>query len=274
MRNVLLMVALALLVAIPADAAIQYEFMQTNTSDDSVSPSSDLTARATVEGAATKVEFLSGTIYPPGTYVLTTDGFQRLYFVDPSKQWYTEVNAAGIASALGAAGISIKNFKAQTETLPDRPVIAGAETEHQRVTLTYEISVTMKAIPLTQQVRTEIDVWTTQKFGPLRNEFLYRGLRTGDPDLDKILDAEVARVPGFPMRQLVTTRTKYDLPIRSNLNAPTTRTITREMWVTAIRETQIPATTFVLPATYRRADQPELPKAATQVLTFEPEGSE
>ena len=270
MRKLLLTVALALVVAIPASAAIQYDFMQKNTSDDPVTPTTDLTARAFVDGDSTRVDFISGTIYPPGTYVLTSDAFKRMFFVDPLNQWYTEVNAAGIASALGAAGIKISNFKTSTETLPDRPVIAGIETEHHRVTMTYDITVVMKSIPLTQQVKTEIDSWSTQKFGTLRNDFISRGLRTGDPDLDKLLDSEVSRVTGFPMRQLVTTRTKYDLPVRSNLNAPTTRTLTREMWVTAVSQVDVPPSTFVVPATFRRADQPQVPKAATQVLTFEP----
>lgn len=270
MIRLLLSVALALAVATPAFAAIQYDFMQKNTSDDPITPSSDLTARALVDGDSTRIDFLSGSIYPPDTYVLTTDAFKRLYFVDPSKQWYTEVNAAGIASSLGSAGIKITNFKTETELLPDRPVIAGIETEHQRVILTYDITVTMKSIPLTQHVRTEIDSWTTQKFGMLRNDFLSTGLRTGDPDLDKILDSELTRSKGFPMRQLVTTRTKYDLPIKSNLNTPTTRTLTREMWVTAVRNVDAAKSAFVLPATYRRADQPQAPKAATEVLTLEP----
>jgi hypothetical protein len=274
MRKLLLTAALALIVATPSFAGIQYEFMQKTTGNDPVTPTKDLTARATVDGPSTKIEFLSGSIYPAGTYVLTTDAFRRLYYVDPSKQWFTEVNAAGIASSLGAAGITIENFKAETAQLPDQPVIAGAPTVHQRVTLTYDITVPMKSMPLTQHVQTEIDVWTTQKFGNLRNDFLERALRTGDPDLDRILEAEVARVEGFPMRQLVSTKTRYDLKVRSNLNAPTTRTMTREMWVTSVRELDVPASTFVMPAGYRRSDQPEVPKATSQVLTFEPAGSE
>ena len=272
MKRLLVLFVLALVAATPSFGAIQYDFMQKNTTDDTVSPVSDLSARAIVDGENTRVEFLSGTIYPPNTYVVTTDAFRRIYFVDPSKEWYTEVNAAGIASTLGAAGIRISNFKTSTETLPDRPIIAGIETVHNRVTMTYDISVTMKSIPLTQQVRTEIDVWSTDKFGHLRNDFVNRAMRTGQPDLDKLLDAESARVGGFPLRQLVTTRTKYDLPVRSNLNAPTSRTITREFWVTAIREAEAKPSFFVVPATYRRSDQPDVPKATTQILTFDPAG--
>lgn len=270
MKRLLVTFAFALVVATPSSGAIQYDFIQKNTTDDVVRPNSDLTARAIVDGENTRVEFLSGTIYPPGTYVVTTDGFRRIYFVDPSKGWYTEVNAAGISSALGSAGIRISNFKTETATLPDRPVIAGIETEHRRITMTYDISVTMKSMPLTQRVRTDIDVWSTDKFGALRADFVNRGMRTGQPDLDRIIESESSRVSGFPLRQLITTRTSYDMPARSNLNVPTSRTMTKEFWVTSIREETAKPSFFVIPATYRRSDQPDVPKAATQILTFDP----
>ena len=60
-------------IAVPSFAAIQYEFMLKNTSDDAAKPSSDLTGRATIDGFRSRVEFLSGNLYPPGTYVVSTD---------------------------------------------------------------------------------------------------------------------------------------------------------------------------------------------------------
>ena len=94
--------------------------MLKNTSDDAASPSSDLTGRATVDGFRSRVEFLSGNLYPPNTYVVSTDATGRLYFVDPGKKWFTEINTAGIATALGASNIKIGNLKSKVETLPDQ----------------------------------------------------------------------------------------------------------------------------------------------------------
>lgn len=269
MKTLLVTVALAL-IAVPSFAAVQYEFTVKTSSDDEARSSADLTARAIVDGDRSRVEFMSGSLYPPNTYVISNDASGRLYFVDPSKQWFTEVNTAGIATALGASGIKIDNLTSNVETLADRQTIAGIETNHFRISLTYDITLVMKTIPVTQHVETEIDSWTTPRFSNVKTKFLSAGVHTGNPELDRLLDSENAKVTGFPMRQLVTTRTKSEPTRRSNLNRPATRTITRETWVTKIQETASKPSQFAIPVTYRRADQPELPKSASQVLNFDP----
>jgi hypothetical protein len=264
-------VALVLLAA-PAFAAIEYEFHQKNTSDDSVVPATDLTARATVDSGRSRVEFLAGNMYPPGTYVVS-DASRRLFFVDPTKEWYTEVNTPGIASAIGAANIKIENQKTSSELLPDTATIAGLQTAHYRVTLSYDITVTMKSLPLKQHVETNIDTWTTRRYAAADSSSVSSGaLHTGNAELDRLLTPEATKIDGFPLRQLVTIRTSYERPARTKLERPATRVRTREMWVTAIKETAAKPALFVVPATYRRADQPELPREATKVLTFEPAG--
>ena len=268
MKRLLVTLALAS-IAVPCFAAIQYEFMLKNTSDDAAKQSSDMTGRATVDGFRSRVEFLSGNLYPPNTYVLSTDASGRLYFVDPSKQWFTEINTAGIATALGASNIKIANLKSKVEALPDRSTIAGIAADHSRLSLSYDITVLMRNIPITQHVETEIDSWTTRQFGDVPQSFLAIGNRTGNADLDKLLETESSKIGGFPLRQIVTTRTKYDMPARTKISRPSTRTMTRETWVTKIRETRAEPAQFTIPISYRRADQPLLPRSTTETLTFD-----
>jgi hypothetical protein len=269
MKRLLVTLALALVTS-PSFAAIQYEFTQKNTTDDEVQPTTDVTARAIVDGSRSRVEFMEGNLYPPGTYMIATDGARRLFFVDPVKEWYSEVNTAGAATALAASNIKIENFKTSVQTLPDTAKIAGIDAQHHRVSMSYDMTLTLKDIPLKQHIRTEIDSWTTDRFGTIDQSFLSTGFRTGNPDIDQIIKAETSQVEGFPLRQVVTIRTSYDLPIKSNLKTPTTRTITRETWVTKIEETKAQASMFVIPATYKPAAQPAAPDTTTQVLTFDP----
>jgi hypothetical protein len=270
MKRLLVTLAVAF-VAVSASAAIQYEFVQKNTSADAVEPLSDLTARAVIDGERSRIDFVGGTLYPPGTYVVSTDGSRKLIFVDPIKEWFTEVNTSSVATALGASNIRITNLKSNMEKRDDRPIIAGHATEHTRLTITYDISVTVKSIPLKQHVRTEVDTWSTPEFAAAATSSFLSGMRTGNPEIDRMLDVEATQLKGFPMRQTVTTRTVADLPpSRSELKVPTTRTLVREMWVTSIRETAPDASLFVIPSKYRRADAQEAPKAAKEVLTFDP----
>lgn len=268
MKRLLVTVVLALL-AFPTFGAIQYEFMQRNTSDDSVVPATDLSARATIDGDRSRVEFLSGNLYPPGTYAIS-DGSRRIYFVDPTKKWFTEINTSTIATALAASNLKIENVAATVEPMADKQTIAGIEADHYRITMSYDITMVRRSMPLKQHVKMEIEMWTTTRFGSLRHASISNGLRTGNADIDRVLDAETTKIPGFPLQQKVTVRTKYDLPARSNIKTPTARTMTREMWVTKIQETQVSPALFAFPSTYRRASTPELPKQASEVLTFEP----
>jgi hypothetical protein len=270
MKNLLVTVVLAL-AALPATAAIQYEFTQKNTTPASVEPVSDLIARAIVDGDKSRIDFLGGTLYPPGTYVISTDATRRLHFVDPSKEWFTEVDTATVASTIGASNIRISNFKSSFESREDRPIIAGHPTEHTRLTLRYDITVTVKAIPLTQHIQTDIDTWATTAFPAHSVNAFLSSLRTGNPDIDRLLDAEALKLKGFPLRQTVTTRAVANLPpSRSELKTPTTKTIVREMWVSSIRETAADPSLFLIPARYRRAEVDDVPKSATQTLSFDP----
>lgn len=272
MKTLLVTVALAF-VTVPSVAAIQYDFIQKNSTGDLVAPMTEMTARAIVDGPHSRIEFLSGNVYPPGTYVISTENARRLFFIDPVKQWYTEVNTAGLATTLASSNIKIDNLKTNSELLKDRQTIAGIEAQHHRVTLEYDLTLTVKAIALRQHIRTEIDSWTTEQFGPLSRGFFQDSLQTGNPELDQVLAAETAKVTGFPLRHVVTIRTSYDKPANSKLETPSTRTITRETWVTRIEEVAAQPSMFVIPAAYRRADQPDVPKGGPQVLTFEPAGS-
>ena len=272
-RTVLVMGVVLAVIALPAFGAIEYEFTQKTVTEDAVLPTTDLTAKAVVDGSRTRVDFRAGTLYPPGTYAVTTDS-RRVFFVDPANKSYTEVNLAGAATALATSSIKIENFKSNIERLTDRPAIAGIETDHYRVTVDYDITMKMGNLPLKRHVSTLIDAWTTNRFGELSQDFITGGdtFRTGNPELDKLFAA--VKVPGFPMRQTMTIKTRHDLPqvAKSNLQVSPERTSVRELWVNSIRETRGEGISFTVPATYARADMPDAPRATTKTLTFDPEG--
>lgn len=269
--NVLVMGVFLAVMALPCSAAIEYEFAQKTTTEDALVPSTELHGKAVVDGVRTRVDFRGGTLYPPGTYAVTHNA-QQVYFVDPANKSYTEVNLAGTSTALAASGIKIENFKSNVERLTDRQVLAGIEADHYRVTLSYDITVRRGNMPLKRHVTTVIESWNTTRFGDLGQDIITGGTRsTGHAELDRLMEA--TRLPGFPLRQTITTKTQHNLPsTRSELQVAPVRTSIREMWVTKIRETTAAGISFIVPVTYARADAPDAPRAATKVLTFDPEG--
>jgi hypothetical protein len=276
MRVLIVGVALLLVAHAAFAAAIEYEFVQTSRSPNNNTGGSDFTARAVIDGPRSRVEFRSGTAFPPGTYVISSDGSRRLQFVDPSQKTFTEVNTLGIASAIGTSNIQIENFKQNVVAMGDTQMFAGLPAEHFRQTITYDITVRFGSMPLKQAVRTEIDKWTTTKFGDMSATALSGSqLSTGNPTIDELISAETTKIKGFPLKQTIkistTDLTAAKRTSNSELKLPPTRIRTRELTVTSIRETTPNASWFLVPAEYKRIDFAErAAKSQMQVLSTQP----
>lgn len=272
------LVAVVLLLAVQsASAGIQYEFRQTTQSDLEGSQPTECAGRAVIDGARSRVEFLSGNVYPPGTFVVTTNGSRTLTFVDPSKKSFAEVNAAAVANAIGATKISISHQKIGMTQMPDHPVVAGLPTDHYQLTIDYQITVNFGSLPLTQMVHTVIDKWTSMAFGDVGDTFLSGGvLHTGNSDIDELLAAENTKIKGLALKQTVQLMTvNNNATGASKLGVHRTVTQTREMLITSIQPTtQIAATQFTVPPSFHKADPilDDTQKAPMQVLSMEPAG--
>lgn len=276
-----LLPALLLVLAAPASfAAVQYEFRQVSRSDAEGIPPSDYSGVAIVDGQRSRVEFTGGNAYPPGTYVISNNGLRTLDFVDPFLKQFTEVNAAALAMGIGARKITVANQRHDVAKLEDHPAFAGHPTDHYRITLDYDITMTFGQMPLTQSVHTVIDKWTTIAFGDLGDAVNAAGggnTRTGNPQLDELIELETSKIHGFVLRETVqtTTTSHRSAAPGSKLTISPVRTQTREILITSIREVQPNAADFVVPAAFRRVEPGQnLPKApaATQ-LSLDPVGN-
>lgn len=272
MKKLMLLTLAVMLLAIPAFSAIQYEFIQRTTHEGSVVPATELVGRTILEGDRSRIDFTGGDIYPAGTYLVSIDGSRRLYFVDPEKKWYTEVNTGGIATAVAASNIQITNLKSSLEKLGDGQIVAGILTDHYKMTMTYDITVPYRSMPLKQSVRTVINTWTTSKFGDVAQSAFANPVLTGNTEIDKLIETETKRFGGLPLRQSVTITMSVTAgrPVKSELPLPFTRTITRETWVTKIGETATGPMTFKVPASYRKSESPDTPAPPMQVLDLKP----
>jgi hypothetical protein len=258
----------------PAGAAIQYDFQQVIRADNGPIPVIQYSGRAVIDGDRSRVDIVSGNAYTPGSYVISTNGSRTLFFVDPTRKLYAEVNAGGVAAAVGSASITVDNLTSNMTKLDDHPVIAGVPTDHYRLTMTYDMTVMLGQIPLKQNVHTTIDKWTTVAFGDVAEIFLANsGVHTGNPKLDEIIDLETTKVKGFPLRetsQTVTTdlRGSADSALAREGGFSRTRTQTREMAITAIHTAEAGAALFLVPAAYQRSGAQDAKVAQTQVHTL------
>jgi len=273
----LVMVLLVAGIVQSLSAAVQYEFRQTTHSDLETMPSTDVTGRGIIDGSRSRVDFLSGSGYRLGSYILSTNGLHTLTFVDPSKKTYVEVNAAGVASAIGSARITITDKKVNLTQLDDHPVIAGLPTDHYRLTLSYDITLAFGTIPLVQTVNEVIDKWVTNALGDIAETFLSSGgIRTGNPELDDLISIENTKIKGFALRQTMSVTTTNDRqPQETKLTLRRSVTQTRELTVTSIEpKATVSPDLFVVPASYHKPDplRDDTQKAPLQILTLQPSG--
>jgi len=276
MKTILLAISLLLAVT-GVQGAVQYEFRQTFRSDVETMPPNDMTGRAVIDGDRYRVEFLSGTAFPPGSYMFTTNGSKQQIWIDPTKKSYVEVNAAGVANALGASRITISNKKIDVTPLSDHPVIAGLPTDHYRMVMSYDIAVPFGQLQLKQSVTTLIDKWTTMAYAGAADGFLADGgIRTGNPDIDDLVSAENTKIKGFPLRQTIEVTTVNATPRNAGSQIPLKQvhTQTKDMTITAIEsKPEVAATLFQIPAGFHKADplRDDTQKAPVHVLSMEPE---
>lgn len=275
MRKTLL--AIVLLLATQSGwAGVSYEFVQSTQSNIEQIPPTTLTGRAIIDGPRSRIDFGSGNIYAAGAYVISTDASRTLLYVDPVSKTYSEVNAAGVAATYGAADIKIDNFKTNTTLLDDHPTVAGIPTNHYHLTISYDMTLRYGMRPLTQKVSEEIDKWTTPRFGDIADAFFAGGsVRTGNTQLDELIDAETRSIKGFPLRQTVTVRTTSPIAVTGELKQRMSdvRTQQRELMVTKIQELQADAGVFRVPPTFRKLDAQEQANLTKQsqmtVLSFD-----
>lgn len=274
MRYVLIGILVLGLLAPALDAAIQYEFRQTIRSDIESMPSGSVSGKAVIDGGKSRVDYLSGSKYPPGSYVISSQGASRVLIVNPARKEYAEVNVGAMAGDLGTRQIKIENLRNDLQKLDDQQIIAGYPTTHYRLHTTYDITVMFGSIALKQSVNTIIDKWTTNAFGDLQESHVEsNALRTGNPQLDELIEAELSRISGFPLKQVVTvTTTSPDANRNRNpqikLN-PVRRQVS-ELIITSIRNAPVDNAYFRVPDDFQRAVTKQ-GEAGVHILAMEPD---
>ncbi|HUO84989.1 MAG TPA: hypothetical protein VM534_07745, partial [Thermoanaerobaculia bacterium] len=245
-------------VALPSVAAVRYEFEQVTRYDSALTPPARFIGRAVIDGNRSRVDYLDGSTAGNGKYVLSTSTSAVLYLVDPASKSYIETDQSGAtASTANRLDIKISNFKSGMEDLGASEPIAGHPTHRYRLTTTYNITIRVGGLALGKNVRTVVEKWTTPAFPEIEAMMLDDVMVTGNQNLDRLIQEETSKIPGFPLRQVISVETRTDdrrLRQSSVLQFNQTRTQQTEMIVRRIERTSVPSAMFELPAGFRRQE--------------------
>ncbi|MGH9380039.1 MAG: DUF4412 domain-containing protein [Thermoanaerobaculia bacterium] len=260
--RVALMAALGILAAVvPAAAGLYFEQRITSSGDGQ---GMEMAVRGWAEAGKARVEFVDSNnpVMGAGTYLLTTDGGQTVYLVNPEERTYSHWDLAAIMSffsRMGEAtgGMVQMDFKDPvSERLSSQPgeSVLGYPTTHYRWKSGYTADMKIAFMDRSDRYETATDAWATTA---IEDPALFVWLRampptTGDPELDTILAQEARQAEGLvlKMEQATTTTSK-----KGETASSTTR-----FEVTTLREEAVDESLFAMPSGY--AETPLLPGLA------------
>ncbi len=246
-----------MLIAQSSLGAIEYDFRQSSTSQIESVPSSEFTGHAVIDGDRYRVDFRTGDFANPGVYFISTHGSKNQVWIDPKKKAYMEIDAGSVASVIGSTHLTFSNKKIDVAVREDHPLIAGMRTDHYTLNISYDITLYMGSLPVTQAVVEVIDKWTTTVFGDLAESYLASGgLKTNNTELDDLIAQETTRIKGFALRQTASiTTTSKNGGSNSELRVQRTVNQQSEFEVTSISpKPVISADLFAIPAGYKKAE--------------------
>ena len=249
--TIFLILALA---ALPAFAGIHYKAVTTN--EDGQREAGNMEVEGWVSGDKARVEFKeSGNpMAKAGAYLITKDGGKTIYLVDPKEKTYAEWDIQAMLGLVGAVTqgmgplLKMEFSDPKVEKLLDEDggTVAGLPTRHTKYRTSYNMKVKVLGMGNEGSVVTEQEVWATDSLQDVGLGVWLRSdpPRTGNPQFDKLIDAEVERATGFPLKTVTVSTTT-----QKKGKTTTTRSV---MQVTQIdTKADVAAASFEIPAGYQ-----------------------
>jgi hypothetical protein len=255
-RTAILALLLALAAA-PGFADVHYKSI-TRTQPEK-GKSQDIQVEGWVSGDSARVEIKDSAnpLLKPGAYLITKDGGQTVFLVDPEEKTYAEWDLRALLGGAGAVlngmgpVLKVEFSEPKVEKLLEEagPALVGLPTRHYRYRTSYTMKMKVLGMGNESSVVSEEDIWATDR---LQDAALSVWLRadppkTGNEQLDKLIASSRGKVTGFPLK-MVTVSTSTN---KKN-NQTTTRTT---MEVTELdTKANAPGSSFEIPAGYEKTE--------------------
>ena len=249
MRKQVALVA-GILFAVTARAGVYYEAKTVAEGGKGVDQE-NTTVKAWVSGDAAKVEFVASNnpMLEPGAYLLTRDAGNTLYLVNPKDKTYAKYDLDAMMSMAGGVMkmMNLEVSEVKVEKLEEHPgtPVAGIPTVYSKYRTSYRQTMSFMMMKQDNRVEEINEVWSAPS---LVEKALGVWLKptpkkTGVESFDRLIAAEMSKIPGFPLKvRTVTTTTD---------KKGKTQTTTVTMEVTTLQAMPVPESTFALPADYK-----------------------
>lgn len=247
-----------ILTSLSVNAGMSYNFSSVT---EGSGPASRMEGQAWIEGAGMRIDFKSGDgmLFKDGSVALSRDGGKTIFILDTKEKTYSELELEQILGLLGnLAGstgglikLNFQNPKVTVKPAGAGEVIEGYPTKKYSTDTSYDLVVSVMGFKNETHVESHTDSWVTEKLGSELTTFvLMKGFRTGNEELDSLIDAQSKGINGLALRQIMSTTTtaKRGKPQSSKTTIN----------VTGIEKVSVAAAKFEVPAGYKKSEVPLL----------------
>jgi hypothetical protein len=238
----------------PSWAGITYTAV-TRTILGSKNQAGNMKVQAWVDGQRARMDFIESALpqLQSGTYLVSSDGGDTAFYIDPRsktfERWEITNMIANMADVMRAlrSQMKVRFEEPKVEKLLEEagPRMHGMRTRHYRYRTSYTTHIEMAG---SETISTEMveDIWTTTAIvEPGLMELLNKRPSSGDEQLDRIIQKEMDKVPGFPLKRVTSTRTDT----KNQTNESRT-----EMEITDLKKADVAASWFEVPKGYKELD--------------------
>jgi hypothetical protein len=251
MRKLSVLGVVVLLVFAAHSFAGVYYVARTTAEGGKSAEKQNMVVKAWASGDSGKVVFeeSENPMMGKGTYIITKDGGKTMFLVDPKEKTYMKWDLESMMGLLGGAMkmMNLKFTDPKVEALGEEPdgLVAGVPTVHYRFHTTYAMSMSFMMMKTNSRVVKEEEIWAATKLADAALGIWLRKAppKTGNEDMDKLIQAEMSKVKGFPLKRKTMT-TSTDEKDKKEVT-----TITME--VTELQMVPVPDSTFEIPSDYK-----------------------
>jgi hypothetical protein len=266
-RRVGLPLLMMLATAGMATAGMRYESVMI-TYNEKGKAQSTMRVEAWVDGDNARIEFreldgpqAKGSGLDEDGYLVSTNGGETLFFVNPDEKTYMEWDLAGMMSAASAimnssgGMLSIEFDNAEVEDLGRGPgeSMHGLATTTVKRRTSYDMRMSIMGMKRAYHVDSEQEMWLTTEIPDVGFGAWMRSdpPKTGNAGFDEMIAMQATGIEGTPLRSITLNRTTDTRKGRTEV----TRTVQE---VTSIEEVEVDPGRFVIPSSYERVEMPAM----------------
>jgi len=250
---------IAVVLALPSAAMAQAYYFESTSTDKGpgMGRNGQVTqTRSYIDGANARIEFVEADrdgFFQQGGYLLTNDGGEVVYLVNPQDETYMSFNLDALfgmaSSAMEAAGgiVDMEFENVSSEKLAEEPAgaLLGYDTTRFEFQSQFSMRMAVLGFARTMTTETHSEIWCTDEIAASGFSVWLRPerFRTGNAEVDELIEQQNDMENCLPLKSIVTST--------SGGGRGNGQTTTSEMIVTELREESgFPDATFSLPSHY------------------------